>query len=152
MEVQTIYRDVVIGTRHLFNPEGKSTHGQGTSMLYAGIALAVVALVTFVATAIDVGKEKAAYEAWQTAGKESKNFPWEARTPGPDVVVVFGGARRPGAVLHGPQAARQDQPELHHRLRRRRRRAGLARLRARRRRTRWWRRPAPTTSSTSRRG
>ena len=90
MEVQTIYRDVVIGTRHLYNPSGKTTHGQGTAMLYAGIALAAVALITFVATAIDVGKEKADYEAWQTAGKESKNFPWKSRTSLPDV-IVFGG-------------------------------------------------------------
>src|SRR5450432_1742091 len=43
MEVQSIFRGVVTGTRHLFNPEGKSTHGQGTSMLYAGIGLALVA-------------------------------------------------------------------------------------------------------------
>ena len=34
MEVQTVFRGVVTGTRHLFNPEGKSTHGQGTSMMY----------------------------------------------------------------------------------------------------------------------
>ena len=27
MEVQTIFRGVVTGTRHLFNPEGKNTHG-----------------------------------------------------------------------------------------------------------------------------
>src|SRR5262249_59254371 len=32
MEVQTIFRGVVTGTRHLFNPEGKSTHAQATSM------------------------------------------------------------------------------------------------------------------------
>jgi TonB family protein len=90
MEVQTIYRDVVIGTRHLYNPSGKTTHGQGTGMLYAGILLAAVALVTFVATAVDVGKEKADYEQWQTAGKESKAFPWKSRTALPDV-IVFGG-------------------------------------------------------------
>ncbi len=59
--------------------------------------------------------------------------------------------RRHRALVHGPQAARQDEPELRHRLGRRRRRAGLARLRAVARRTRWSPRPAPTTSSTSRR-
>jgi TonB family protein len=90
MEVQTVYRDVVIGTRHLYNPGGKSTHSQGTAMLYAGLALAAIALVTFVATAIDVGREKSDYEQWQAAGKESRNFPWKSRTPVPDV-VVFGG-------------------------------------------------------------
>ena len=36
-------------------------------MLYAGIGAAVVALGIFVATAIDVGAEKARYEQWQAA-------------------------------------------------------------------------------------
>jgi len=57
MEVQTVYRDVVIGTRHLYNPTGKSTHGQGTAMVYAGAGLAALALITFVATAVDVGHD-----------------------------------------------------------------------------------------------
>jgi TonB family protein len=90
MEVQTIYRDVVIGTRHLFNPSGKSTHSQGTSMVYAGAALVLVALATFVATAVDVGKEKTDFEEWQAAGKETKAFPWKSRTAAPDA-MVFGG-------------------------------------------------------------
>jgi hypothetical protein len=90
MEVQTIFRDVVIGTRHLSNPTGKSTHGQGTAMMFAGIGLVLIALITFVVTAVDVGREKAAYEAWQAAGKESKAFQWEHRSSLPDV-MVFGG-------------------------------------------------------------
>jgi hypothetical protein len=90
MEVQTIYRDVVIGTRHLYNPSGKSTHGQGTAMLYAGAALAAIALIIFVATAVDVGREKTEFEAWQAAGKESKAFMWKSRSVGSDV-LVFGG-------------------------------------------------------------
>jgi TonB family protein len=90
IEVQTIYRGIVIGTRHLFNPEGKSTHGQGTTMLYAGIAAIVIALATFIATAIDVGAEKVRYDDWQTAGKESKSFIWKDRSPVLGV-VVFGG-------------------------------------------------------------
>jgi TonB family protein len=90
MEVQTIFRGVVTGTRHLFNPEGKTTHKQGTSMLYAGMAATVVALIVFVATAMDVGRENADYEAWQAAGKDSKSFIWKSRSPasGP---IVFGG-------------------------------------------------------------
>ena len=87
MEVQTIFREVVIGTRHLSNPTGKSTHGQGTAMLFAGIGLALIALITFVATAVDVGREKTAFEEWQTAGKESKTFPWKSRSAAPDTVV-----------------------------------------------------------------
>jgi TonB family protein len=90
MEVQTIYREVVIGTRHLYNPEGKSTHGQGTTMLFVGMAVALISLVTFIVTAMDVGKEKAEYEQWQAAGKDSRTFPWKSRSPVGDV-VVFGG-------------------------------------------------------------
>ncbi len=90
MEVQTVFRGVVTGTRLLFNPEGKSTHGQGTSMLYAGILAMVLALGTFVYTAIDVGAEKAKYDDWMAAGKESKSFFWKERSP-VAAVVVFGG-------------------------------------------------------------
>src|SRR6185295_10421445 len=90
MEVQTVFRGVVTGARHLFNPEGKSTHGQGTSMVYAGLGAAVVALGLFVATAMDVGSEKLQYEQWQAAGKESKNFHWKDRSPA-TAGLVFGG-------------------------------------------------------------
>src|SRR4029079_1496694 len=90
MEVQTIFRGIVTGTRVLFNPEGKSTHSQGTSMLYAGIAAVVIALIVFVSTAIAVGQEKMDYERWQNEGREAKNFVWKSRSPagGP---LVFGG-------------------------------------------------------------
>ncbi len=90
MEVQTIFRGVVTGTRHLFNPEGKSTHSQGTSLLYAGIAAGVLAIATFVYTAIDVGAEKARYEQWQAMGKDSKTFVWSNRSAGSGA-LVFGG-------------------------------------------------------------
>ncbi len=90
MEVQSVFRGVVTGTRHLYNPEGKSTDGQGTAMLYAGLAAGLLAVATFVYTAIDVGAEKARFEAWTTAGKESKAFIWENHSPA-SAAVVFGG-------------------------------------------------------------
>jgi TonB family protein len=90
VEVQTIFRGIVTNARVLSNPEGKSRHSAGTGMLFAGIGIAVISLVVFVATAMDVGAEKEAYEAWQAAGKESKNFPWKHRNPALDF-VVFGG-------------------------------------------------------------
>ena len=90
MEVQTVFRGVVTGTRHLFNPEGKSTHGQGTSMMYGGILAFVIALATFIFVAVDVGAEKVQYENWQAAGKESKSFFWKERSPVLPV-IVFGG-------------------------------------------------------------
>ena len=46
--------------------------------------------IIFVATAIDVGAEKARYEAWQTAGKDSKSFVWKNRSPAGGA-LVFGG-------------------------------------------------------------
>jgi hypothetical protein len=90
IEVQTVFRGVVTGTRHLFNPEGKSTHSQGTTMLYAGLAAAFIGVAMFIATALDVGAEKNAFEDWTNSGKEAKTFPWKSRSPVPGV-VVFGG-------------------------------------------------------------
>ena len=132
MEVQTIFRGVVTGTRHLFNPEGKNTHGQGTSMLYAGLAAAVArARRRSSATAIDVGAEKARYEQWQAAGKDVEDLHLEGPLAG-QRRASCSAACSAGlvAVVHGPQAARQDEPELPRRLRRRRRRAGVAGVRA----------------------
>jgi TonB family protein len=99
VEVQTIFRGVVTNARVLSNPEGKSTHGAGTIMFFAGIAVAAIALVTFIATAMDVGAEKQAYEDWQTAGKESKTFVWKSRSPAMDV-IVFGGFALAGALAY----------------------------------------------------
>ena len=90
MEVQTVFRGVVTGTRHLFNPEGKSTHSQGTTMMYAGLAASLIGVIMFVATALDVGAEKNAYEAWTNGGNDAKTFTWKTRSPGPGV-IVFGG-------------------------------------------------------------
>ncbi len=90
VEIQTIFRGVVTTARVLSNPEGKTRHGAGTSMVLVGLVLAAISLVTFIATAMDVGSEKDAYEAWQAGGKEAKTFVWKHRNPGMDV-VVFGG-------------------------------------------------------------
>jgi TonB family protein len=90
MEVQTVFRGVVTGTRHLFDAEGTSRHKTGTTMVYAGLGLALIGLITFVATAVDIGGEKARFEQWTASGQEAKNFPWKSRSEGPDV-LVFGG-------------------------------------------------------------
>jgi len=89
-EVQTVFRGVVTNARVLANPGARTTTGVGNGMFFAGVALAAIALITFVATAMDVGSEKAAYEEWQASGKEAKNFVWKHRNPAMDV-VVFGG-------------------------------------------------------------
>jgi len=99
VEVQTIFRGVVTNARVLSNPDGKSTHGAGTGMFFAGVALGVVALVSFVVTAMDVGAEKQAYEDWQTAGKEAKSFIWKSRSAAMDV-VVFGGFLLGGSLAY----------------------------------------------------
>ena len=90
MEVQAMFRGVVTTSRVLSNPEGKSTHGAGTAMVFAGVGLMALALVAFVATSISVGAEKKRYEDWQAAGNEANKFQWERRGPGPDA-LVFGG-------------------------------------------------------------
>jgi TonB family protein len=90
MEVQTVFRGVVTGTRHLFNPEGKSTHAQGTSMVLGGVAAVALALLVFIWTAIDVGTEKARFEEWTAANKEAKAFMWKDRSP-VFGAIVFGG-------------------------------------------------------------
>jgi TonB family protein len=99
VEVQTIFRGVVTNARVLANPGARTSNGAGTGMFIAGVALAAVALVTFVATAMDVGAEKQAYEDWQTAGKESKNFVWKHRSPALDV-LVFGGLLGAGMLTY----------------------------------------------------
>jgi TonB family protein len=99
VEVQTIFRGVVTNARVLSNPDGKSTHGAGTGMFLAGVGLGLVALVSFVVTAMDVGAEKQAYEDWQTAGKEAKSFIWKSRSVGMDV-VVFGGFLLGGSLAY----------------------------------------------------
>src|SRR5262249_53714738 len=94
-----IFRGVVTNARVLSNPEGKSTHGAGTGMFVAGVVTGLVALVVFIATALDVGAEKKRYEDWQTAGREAKDFVWQQRSPAMDV-VVFGGLLAAGVLSY----------------------------------------------------
>jgi hypothetical protein len=90
IEVQALYRGVVIQTRHLSDPTGRSTEGQSKTMLLAGGALIVVALVVFFATILDIGAEKSRYDKYVADGGESKNFQWKGRSPAMDF-LVFGG-------------------------------------------------------------
>jgi TonB family protein len=90
VEVQAVYRGVVIQTRHLSDPTGRSTEGQSKSMLVAGGALIVVALVAFFATILNLGAEKSRYDKFINDGGEGKNFQWKASSPAMDF-VVFGG-------------------------------------------------------------
>jgi TonB family protein len=90
IEVQALYRGVVIQTRHLSDPTGRSTEGQSKSMLLAGGALIVVALVAFFATILNLGAEKSRYDKFVADGGESKSFQWKAQSPAMDF-VVFGG-------------------------------------------------------------
>jgi len=81
---------VVTSTRHLFDPAGKSTDGQGKAFMLVGAVAIAIGLVTFLTTMLDVGHEKDEQEAWMASGKESKNFPWKPRTAATDA-IVFGG-------------------------------------------------------------
>jgi len=112
MEVQTVFRGVVTGTRHLFDAEVSSKHKMGTSMVYAGLALALVGLITFVATAVDIGGEKARFEQWTAGGQEAKNFPWKSRGEGPDVLVFGGIAAAISLVYMGLKRRGKSSPNF----------------------------------------
>ncbi|HXU84089.1 MAG TPA: FHA domain-containing protein, partial [Polyangia bacterium] len=90
VEVQALYRGVVINTRHLFDAAGAGKGAQSKGLLLGGVALMAVALITFLVTVIDVGKEKEEYERHLAAGKEMKTFFFKSRSAGLDV-LVFGG-------------------------------------------------------------
>lgn len=90
IEVQAIYRGVVLNTRHLYDPAGKATSGRAKGMLFGGIGIFAVAFLVFIATVFDAGHEKEAYEKHLAEGKESKTFLWKPRSAGADF-LVFGG-------------------------------------------------------------
>jgi TonB family protein len=90
VEVQALYRGVVVNTRHLYDPVEKSTSGQAKGMILGGIGLALVGLITFLATVIDVGQEADARERYVNEGKDAKAFIEKTRSPALDL-VFFGG-------------------------------------------------------------
>lgn len=90
IEVQALYRGVVINTRHLVDPSGKSTAGKSKAFIAAGIVAIVIALGTFLSTMITAGQEKARYDKFLADGGESKNFQWTPHSPVLDG-TVFGG-------------------------------------------------------------
>ncbi len=90
IEVQALYRGVVIQTRHLSDPTGRSTEGQSKTLLLAGGALIAVGLVAFFATILNLGAEKSRYDKFVNDGGESKSFQWKAQSPAMDF-LVFGG-------------------------------------------------------------
>ena len=90
IEVQSVFRGVVINTRHLIDPSGKSSAGQSKAFMAAGAAAVIVALVTFLLTIVNAGREKERYEKFLSDGGESKNFQWSRQSPVMDV-TVFGG-------------------------------------------------------------
>jgi TonB family protein len=110
IEVQALYKGVVVNTRHLFDAGVKATSSKARAMLMGGVAAILVGFVVFIATVFDVGAEKNAYQAHLDAGKEAKTFPWKPRNPGADVLVFLGwgagialvymGLKRRGQKLH----------------------------------------------------
>jgi TonB family protein len=90
IEVQALYRGVVINTRHLTDPSGKSSAGKSKTFIAAGIVAVVIALGTFLSTMITAGQEKARYDKFMNDGGESKNFQWTHHSPALDA-TVFGG-------------------------------------------------------------
>jgi TonB family protein len=89
IEVRSLYRGVVTNTRHLTDATRKSTGGQVTTLVGAGIASVFVGLAVFLSMAVSAGHEKARYEKFLNDGNEARNFRWTPPSPALDV-VVFG--------------------------------------------------------------
>jgi TonB family protein len=90
IEVQALYRGVVIATRHLTDATGKTSAGKAKALLGAGIAAILVALGVFLSTVITAGHERSRYERYMADGGDAKNFQWTHHSPALDV-TVFGG-------------------------------------------------------------
>jgi TonB family protein len=90
LEVQALFRGVVVNTRHLFDPGAKALSGQARGMIIGGVVATLIAFAVFIYTVLDVGGEKIRYEQHLAANKEPRAFIWQSRTPVTDL-VVFGG-------------------------------------------------------------
>lgn len=90
IEVQTIYRGIVIDTRHLMDVTGKSTAAQAKVFMVAGVLFVLLALATFFSMIASAGHEKAKYEEFLGAGGDSKNFQWTRSSPVIDFMVLGG--------------------------------------------------------------
>lgn len=90
VEVQALYRNVVVNTRHLTDPSGKAHNSKGKVMTLAGCALAAVGVVTLVAASIQEGHEKERYEKHLADDKDPAKFQRSPGNPALDV-LFFGG-------------------------------------------------------------
>jgi hypothetical protein len=89
LEVQALYKGVVVKTRHLTDPAGATKQGQARGLMLAGAGLLALSLATFGYVIFDVGREKVDYENHLASGKDAKAFYWKSRTPAPDI-ITFG--------------------------------------------------------------
>jgi TonB family protein len=92
IEVQAVFRGVVVNTRHLYDQAVKATSNKARGMILGGIAALVLGFGVFLYTVIDVGAEKTAYEKHVDSGKEAKTWVWKSRSLGSDAVVFLGWA------------------------------------------------------------
>jgi len=90
VEVQALYKGVVINTRHLYDSAVASKAAQAKGFVVGGAVLIAAAILGFLVTVIDVSKEKLEYERHLNAGKEMKAFVFKSRSPALDF-LVFGG-------------------------------------------------------------
>ena len=110
IEVQSLYRGVVINTRHLMDASGKSSAGQSKAFIGAGVAAVIIALLTFFITIVNGGREKVKYERYLNDGGEAKNFQWERQSPALDVTVFGGFALGIGLVYMGLKRRTKNSP------------------------------------------
>ncbi len=90
VEVQALFRNVVMNTRHLTDPTGKSHNSKGKIMAVVGGALGLMAVFTLAAASIQEGHEKERFEAHMAADKDPAKFQHSRGNPALDV-LFFGG-------------------------------------------------------------
>jgi TonB family protein len=90
ISVETTFRGVGMGARILPFPREARRYDWGVSMLLAGGALLVTALVVFAVVAFDVAAEREAFATWNAQGKNGAAFAWKTRSHAGDAIFIAG--------------------------------------------------------------
>jgi hypothetical protein len=112
IEVQALYKGVVIRTRHLTDPAGLAKQGQARALILGGGVLIAIALATFVYTVLDVGRERNEHDRFINSGKEEKAFYWKQRSPLIDVVALGGALAGLALVYMGLKRRGESHPNF----------------------------------------
>jgi hypothetical protein len=112
VEVQALYRGVVLRTRHLTDPGAAAKPGQARVFGAAGALLLALALALFAHTVRQVSRERFLFDRHLAAGKDEKAFDWKARRPADDFVLFGSVALGLGLVYVGLMRRAQSDPHF----------------------------------------